>query len=839
MKGLNKTLVRLGSVAASTLMTLLAVLAPARAMPPIGEDPPESCLDDVWAEFYASPGTVTLGQSTTLRWNVETNGCTVTLGLGGVGNVSRTGSRVVTPGYSHWYTLTARRNAMAKTFYAWAAVDLPRDVWGRINVTITSNDQVGLFIQAITSEPNAVVSIQSNVSLDLSYYTELHIQPGVQILGGRSSSNPGPLIFTNTYPGRLFIIGEYFDADNVRISGIRLQGADQSVAEEESPSSIGIWINSSLNVEIDNSEILGWHVAGISVHDNRARIDRGNGRGAVRIHDNFIHRNQRIGEGYGVEVSGGAYALVEKNHFAENRHSIAGDGSYGDGYFFYRNFVSETGGHHEVIFGIDTQTHQIDMHGQQEWCWLWWCVNGYRGVAGEYMDVRHNAILYDAGTAIKVRGTPTVRMDVAYNKFAHEDVWGSWSSSGAMQQTDGEGAFNQWGNTFGGRGNTGFASVCDFDGDGILDTFSANGATWLYSSGAAGQTGLHYLNTSTLFADEVDFLDVNGDGLCDVRVRADGRVSLGGRTPLTRVARTDLLSAIPGQVRIARLEGGVITGQAVAPFRPDQDVVATGDFDGDGDADILLRDRNVLPRPSGQGGYRPTRILWVQNGALAGEAFWGVSPAGGGVKGVADFDGDGADDVLWRDENGMLKLWYWGVGTDITPSWRNWGGVVGSDWDVKAVGDFNGDGYADIAWRHDSGQVSIWVMVGSIYIGEFYPGGPDPGLTWTIQGAGDFDGDGRSDLLWRYLDGSLAIWFGGSNTSTAYPSWRNLGTPSDLSWQIKGLSDFNRDGRTDILWQRTDGLVSVWLMQGGAWAGEIPVFFLDPAWPIQGLLPVW
>src|SRR5262249_13679071 len=153
------------------------------------------------------------------------------------------------------------------------------------------------------------------------------------------------------------------------------------------------------------------------------------------------------------------------------------------------------GGHHEAG-GFDYQTHVIDMHGQDD-CWG---ADGYCGIAGEYMDIRYNSILYTEGTAIRLRGTPTERMDVAYNAFSPSTVWGTWIGiDGALEQTDGEGGIHQWGNTFGARGVTGFASLCDFDGDGVNDTFTANGATWMFASGVSSDNGYRYLNQSTLY----------------------------------------------------------------------------------------------------------------------------------------------------------------------------------------------------------------------------------------------------------------------------------------------------------------------------------------------------
>ena len=46
-------------------------------------------------------------------------------------------------------------------------------------------------------------------------------------------------------------------------------------------------------------------------------------RDAVTIHDNFIHHNQHDGgNGYGVDVSNGGWAVIEHNLFDVNRHAL-------------------------------------------------------------------------------------------------------------------------------------------------------------------------------------------------------------------------------------------------------------------------------------------------------------------------------------------------------------------------------------------------------------------------------------------------------------------------------------------------------------------------------------
>jgi hypothetical protein len=55
-------------------------------------------------------------------------------------------------------------------------------------------------------------------------------------------------------------------------------------------------------------------------------------------------------------------------------------------------------------------------------------------------------------------------------------------------------------------------------------------------------------------------------------------------------------------------------------------------------------------------------------------------------------------------------------------------GNPGPAWHVKGSGDFNGDGFADILWQDDSGNVAIWEMKGADMIGGAILASPGP--TW-------------------------------------------------------------------------------------------------------------
>jgi hypothetical protein len=54
-----------------------------------------------------------------------------------------------------------------------------------------------------------------------------------------------------------------------------------------------------------------------------------------------------------------------------------------------------------------------------------------------------------------------------------------------------------------------------------------------------------------------------------------------------------------------------------------------------------------------------------------------------------------------------------------------------------------------------------------------------------------------------------------------------------LDWTIAGVRDFNGDGRTDILWRQTSGVVAMWLMDGLSLIGSGVVGSAGSDWQIQ------
>jgi hypothetical protein len=300
---------------------------------------------------------------------------------------------------------------------------------------------------------------------------------------------------------------------------------------------------------------------------------------------------------------------------------------------------------------------------------------------------------------------------------------------------------------------------------------------------------------------------------------------LGGDYKSDIVWRKTGLGVDKGAVFLWTMNGTVITdGRYLTPISEDWQVQFTGDFNGDGKADVLWRN-------FGTGADAGKLYVWIMDGPnVSGGTGYTNSQAdlGWRVDGVGDLDGDGKSDIVWRKtgagvDKGAVFLWTMN-GTGLASA--RYLDPIGEDWQVVDLGDFNGDGKADVLWRNvnpsvpDAGKLYIWLMDGpNVIAGTGYTAS-QADLGWRVDGVGDLNGDGKDDIVWRKtgagLDkGAVFLW---TMDGTGLAGARYL-DPIGEDWQVQGVGDFNGDGKTDILWRNQGpgaavGKLYIWIMDG-------------------------
>jgi len=255
--------------------------------------------------------------------------------------------------------------------------------------------------------------------------------------------------------------------------------------------------------------------------------------------------------------------------------------------------------------------------------------------------------------------------------------------------------------------------------------------------------------------------------------------------------------------------GGVDAGEVYVIYgRAEFTQDVRNDFNGDGRSDVLWRHDN---------GSVTTWLGETDGGFASNDAnsLFNNIPTDWRIVGTGDFNGDGRDDVIWRRSDGAFTEWLAQPNGKFVSNDTNAFEVVPTSWRVDGVGDFNADGRDDLIWRNDNGTFTTWLGQGD---GGFVSNDANSRRTdipssWQVAATGDFNGDGRDDIAWRRSDGVITNWLAtgnGSFTSNDINAWRN-DIPN--SWVIEGTGDFNGDDRDDLVWRRDDGAFTTWLAQ--------------------------
>ncbi|GCD47684.1 FG-GAP-like repeat-containing protein [Streptomyces paromomycinus] len=272
---------------------------------------------------------------------------------------------------------------------------------------------------------------------------------------------------------------------------------------------------------------------------------------------------------------------------------------------------------------------------------------------------------------------------------------------------------------------------------------------------------------------------------------------------------------------------------------PKRYLTATGDFDGDGKADLALladygrskdgRNRAALWVYTAKGdGFSGPRTVWD-----SGSDSWNWES---GKLVAGDYNGDGKADlaVLYnygqsadgRNETGLWTFTSRGDAGFAAPR-KVWESSKDSNWNSwnwassKVVaGDYDGDGKADLAVLYNYGQsadgrnqTGLMTFAGNGDGFEsprkVWDSGKD---SWNWQAsklvAGDFNGDGKADVAVLYdygrsADGrnQAALWvFDGSKDGFDAPRKVWESGKDSWNWQASKLvaGDYSGDGKTDL-----------------------------------------
>ncbi|MCA3003507.1 MAG: VCBS repeat-containing protein [Rhodocyclaceae bacterium] len=259
-------------------------------------------------------------------------------------------------------------------------------------------------------------------------------------------------------------------------------------------------------------------------------------------------------------------------------------------------------------------------------------------------------------------------------------------------------------------------------------------------------------------------------------------------------------------------------------------LVGIGDFDGNGRSDLAFQNLNQFEfgEVTTWLDYNPARSRLLRNV----KKVWDVQSVG-------DLDGDGLGDLVWRyvvtesPDTGVSYIWFGNgatstTGTNVAQVRKRGGAPL--TWTLLGAADINGDGAADMVYISPDGAIRVLVATSGRTCANFSAGSIPAGFT-PLKFA-DYLGASRGEiLLWNATTGQARL-LALNATGLALPTY--TGAPDDQNASCTGTtqaittssielptaprgarfyasSDYDGDGRYDIVWLNLDGTLTLWL----------------------------
>ncbi len=248
--------------------------------------------------------------------------------------------------------------------------------------------------------------------------------------------------------------------------------------------------------------------------------------------------------------------------------------------------------------------------------------------------------------------------------------------------------------------------------------------------------------------------------------------------------------------------------------------------------DLLWRNQQ-----SGSSDFGLNYLWTMQDTVQVGSTqLFSIPDANWQVVGTADTNRDGTSDILWRNSvTGVNVWWYMDTQGKILQSVLI-KQVEDTAWTIVGVADQDGDGAVDILWRNLlTGQNLWWMMQGTeIKSSKFIT--PLAFSDWEIKGLGDVNQDGQIDIFWSNRVNRQMVWWvmdGVDNSSKSFL------IDADESGAIAvGTADFNNDKAPDIMLRnRQTGANTLLIMDSATVLDRYTIAPVDMNWDIVGLVP--